>query len=189
MPNRHPRAVQQRRLLAIGPSADLRWGRDLKDVVQEHLFDAIGIPYERWDWLAGGAVKERKYLYPTIPDAYTYLDPTLRDRRPSRAQRSGLGRHQRLGPSALRPPQCHPRYMEGDARHRRRLPARPRGAIRAGQRRVRTLHSHGRGNDDRAARVQSRGRDQEHPPRRLLRRTSRAEFPKKLAEKLSGGIL
>ena len=37
--------------------------------------DHSGNQYERWDWLAGGAVKERKYLYPTIPDAYTYLDP------------------------------------------------------------------------------------------------------------------
>ena len=59
----------------LGQALTYVWGRDLKDVVQERLFDAIGIPYERWDWLAGGEVKERKYLYPTIPDAYTYLDP------------------------------------------------------------------------------------------------------------------
>ena len=59
----------------LGQALTYVWGRDLKDVVQECLFDAIGIPYERWDWLAGGEVKERKYLYPTIPDAYTYLDP------------------------------------------------------------------------------------------------------------------
>ena len=59
----------------LGQALTYVWGRDLKDVIQERLFDAIGIPYERWDWLAGGEVKERKHLYPTIPDAYTYLDP------------------------------------------------------------------------------------------------------------------
>ena len=50
-------------------------GRDLKEVIQERLFDAIGIPWERWDWLAGGEVKDRKWLYPGLPDTYTYLDP------------------------------------------------------------------------------------------------------------------
>jgi len=51
------------------------WGRDLKDVIQERLFDQIGIPAERWDWLTGNYVKSQKYFYPTIPDSYTYLDP------------------------------------------------------------------------------------------------------------------
>ena len=51
------------------------WGRDLKDVLQERLFDPIGIPAERWDWLIGSYVKDEKYFYPTIPDSYTYLDP------------------------------------------------------------------------------------------------------------------
>jgi CubicO group peptidase (beta-lactamase class C family) len=59
----------------LGQALTHVWGRDLKDVVQERLFDAIGIPYERWDWLAGGDVKNQKYFYPTIPDTYTYLDP------------------------------------------------------------------------------------------------------------------
>ena len=51
------------------------WDRDLKDVLDERLFSKIGIPADRWDWLTGGYVKDRKYLYPNIPDAYTYLDP------------------------------------------------------------------------------------------------------------------
>ena len=51
------------------------WGDDLKNIIQERLFDLIGIPAERWDWLTGGYVKDQKYLYPTIPDSYTYLDP------------------------------------------------------------------------------------------------------------------
>lgn len=59
----------------LGQALTYVWGRDLKDVIQERLFDTIGIPYERWDWLIGGEVKEQKYLYPTIPDTYTYLDP------------------------------------------------------------------------------------------------------------------
>ncbi len=50
-------------------------GDDLKNIIQERLFDRIGIPAERWDWLTGGYVKDEKYLYPTIPDSYTYLDP------------------------------------------------------------------------------------------------------------------
>ena len=51
------------------------WGRDLKDVMDERLFGRIGIPPERWDWLTGSYVRGEKYFYPTIPDAYTYLDP------------------------------------------------------------------------------------------------------------------
>ena len=51
------------------------WNRDLKQVLQERLFDLIGIPAERWDWLPGGHVKDQKYFYPEIPDSYTYLDP------------------------------------------------------------------------------------------------------------------
>ena len=35
----------------------------------------IGIPADRWDWFTGRAVKDSRYFYPTIPDAYTYLDP------------------------------------------------------------------------------------------------------------------
>ena len=50
------------------------WGRDLKEVIQERLFDAIGIPYERWDWLAGGEVRDQKFFYPLLADTYTYLD-------------------------------------------------------------------------------------------------------------------
>ena len=59
----------------LGQALTSVWDRDLKDVIQERLFDAIGIPYERWDWLAGGEVKDQKYFYPTVPDTYTYLDP------------------------------------------------------------------------------------------------------------------
>ncbi len=59
----------------LGQALTAAWGRDLKDVVQERLFDAIGIPAGSWDWLPGGEVKDRRFLYPTIPDSYTYLDP------------------------------------------------------------------------------------------------------------------
>jgi CubicO group peptidase (beta-lactamase class C family) len=50
-------------------------GQDLKAVLDERLFGKIGIRPERWDWYAGGYVKDQKYFYPTIPDSYTYLDP------------------------------------------------------------------------------------------------------------------
>jgi CubicO group peptidase (beta-lactamase class C family) len=59
----------------LGQALTSVWGRDLKDVVQERLFDTIGIPYERWDWLAGSDVKDQKYFYPGLADTYTYLDP------------------------------------------------------------------------------------------------------------------
>ncbi len=59
----------------LGQALTSVWGRDLKDVLQERLFDRIGIPAERWDWLTGDYVKDQKYFYPTIPDSYTYLDP------------------------------------------------------------------------------------------------------------------
>jgi CubicO group peptidase (beta-lactamase class C family) len=59
----------------LGQALTAVWGRDIKDVVQERLFDAIGIPAERWGWLTGRQVKDQKYFYPTIPDSYTYLDP------------------------------------------------------------------------------------------------------------------
>ena len=59
----------------LGQALTAVWGRDIKDVLQERLFDAIGIPAERWGWLTGREVKEQKNFYPTIPDSYTYLDP------------------------------------------------------------------------------------------------------------------
>ena len=51
------------------------WGRDLKDVVQERLFNHMGVPSDRWDWYLGGWIKDQKHFYPDIPDSYTYLDP------------------------------------------------------------------------------------------------------------------
>ena len=59
----------------LGQALTAVWGRDIKDVVQERLFDAIGIPPQRWGWLTGGDVRTKRYFYPTIPDTYTYLDP------------------------------------------------------------------------------------------------------------------
>ncbi len=51
------------------------WDRDLKDVLDEKIMSKIGIAADDWDWYTGGAVKDQKYFYPTIPDSYTYLDP------------------------------------------------------------------------------------------------------------------
>ena len=59
----------------LGQALTYVWNRDLKEVLQERLFDLIGIPAERWDWLTGGYVKDQRYFYPEIPDSYTYLDP------------------------------------------------------------------------------------------------------------------
>ncbi len=59
----------------LGQALTALWGRDLKDVLDERLFGRIGVPADRWQWPPGGWIKDQKYLYPTIPDAYTYLDP------------------------------------------------------------------------------------------------------------------
>ena len=59
----------------LGQALTALWVRDLKDVLDERLFGEIGVPADRWQWPAGGWIKDQKYLYPTIPDAYTYLDP------------------------------------------------------------------------------------------------------------------
>jgi len=44
-------------------------------VLDERVFGRIGIPTQRWDWPTGEWIKDRKYLYPNLPDSYTYLDP------------------------------------------------------------------------------------------------------------------
>ena len=62
----------------LGQALTAVFGRDLKDVLQERLFDTLGIPPERWDWLSGEQVKDQKHFYPALPDSYTYLDPPYR---------------------------------------------------------------------------------------------------------------
>ncbi|TIN74281.1 serine hydrolase [Mesorhizobium sp.] len=49
--------------------------RDLKQVLDERLFSKLGIPASRWDWATGKEISKQKYLYPKMPDSYTYLDP------------------------------------------------------------------------------------------------------------------
>ena len=44
-------------------------------MLDEKILSKIGIAADDWDWYTGEAVKDQKYLYPTIPDTYTYLDP------------------------------------------------------------------------------------------------------------------
>ncbi len=51
------------------------WNRDLKEVLDERLFSAIGIPANRWAWYTGRSVAGNRDFYPTIPVSYTYLDP------------------------------------------------------------------------------------------------------------------
>ena len=59
----------------LGQALTAAWRRDLKDVLDERLFGRIGIPADRWHWCSGEEIKSNKYLYPTIPDSFTYLDP------------------------------------------------------------------------------------------------------------------
>lgn len=59
----------------LGQALTALWKRDLKTVIDDRLFSKIGIPANRWDWYTGEEVKNKKFLYPNIPDSYTYLDP------------------------------------------------------------------------------------------------------------------
>ena len=51
------------------------WRKDLKQVVDEKIFGALGIPPERWDWTPGRKVREDSTLYPEMPGYGLYLDP------------------------------------------------------------------------------------------------------------------
>ena len=59
----------------LGQALTALWGRDIKDVLDERIFSKIGIPPDRWLWYSGMAIQKYKYLYPAVPDTYTYLDP------------------------------------------------------------------------------------------------------------------
>ncbi len=51
------------------------WKKDLKQVMDERFFGALGIPPERWDWTPGRKVREDSSLYPQMPGYGLYLDP------------------------------------------------------------------------------------------------------------------
>ncbi len=59
----------------LGQALTALWRRDLKDVLDERVFSRIGIPANRWNWPTGEWIKHQKYLYPGLPESYTYLDP------------------------------------------------------------------------------------------------------------------
>ncbi len=59
----------------LSQALTLVWDRDIKEVIQERLFDRIGIPSDRWDWMTGRDVHEDRLWYPAWPDTYTFLDP------------------------------------------------------------------------------------------------------------------
>jgi CubicO group peptidase (beta-lactamase class C family) len=65
------------------------WNRDLKTVLDDRLFSALGIRADRWDWHTGRFVAKSQGFYPTIPDSYTYLDPPFEVE--GHAVRSGPG--------------------------------------------------------------------------------------------------
>jgi hypothetical protein len=51
------------------------WDQDIKQVLDENLFNKIGIPANRWDWLPGRIVHEDKDFYPHMPGYGDFLDP------------------------------------------------------------------------------------------------------------------
>lgn len=59
----------------LGQALTHVFNRDLREVLQERIFDQIGIPPEQWDWHTGEDLHTQRLFYPNIPDSYTYLDP------------------------------------------------------------------------------------------------------------------
>jgi putative CocE/NonD family hydrolase len=59
----------------LGQALTAAWNRDLKDVLQERLFDHLGIPPQRWDWLTTEEVHRRGDFYPEFPGYGEYVDP------------------------------------------------------------------------------------------------------------------
>ena len=51
------------------------WDKDLKQVMDEHLFSQMGIAPDDWDWLPGQVVHDSKDLYPNMPDYGLFVDP------------------------------------------------------------------------------------------------------------------
>jgi CubicO group peptidase (beta-lactamase class C family) len=54
------------------------WDKDLKVVMDEHLFTHMGIAPNDWDWLPGNVVRNKKDLYPNMPDYGLFVDAPYR---------------------------------------------------------------------------------------------------------------
>lgn len=50
------------------------WQKDLKQLLDEKIFEHIGVPAARWDWMPGKEVHDYE-LYPGYPGYGSYLDP------------------------------------------------------------------------------------------------------------------
>ena len=110
---RHRGPILQRRILAaltgpdggMGPRSEGRAGREAlrKD---RHPPRQLG--------LAARRVREGpEVLLPHHPGLLYVPGPALRDRRQRGAQRPWVGRHERLRPREVRPPERHPGHLEG----------------------------------------------------------------------------
>jgi CubicO group peptidase (beta-lactamase class C family) len=59
----------------LGQALTALWGRDLKQVLDERLFSALGIPAERWGWTPGRTLYDTRDWYPDFPGYGEYVDP------------------------------------------------------------------------------------------------------------------
>ena len=59
----------------LGQALTALWDRDLKELIDAKLFRHMGIPADRWDWIPGKVLSERKDFYPAIPGYGEYCDP------------------------------------------------------------------------------------------------------------------
>ena len=54
------------------------WGRDLKQVLDDHVMNKIGIAADDWEWLSGEQVYQDSLFYPEMPGYGNFLDPPFR---------------------------------------------------------------------------------------------------------------
>lgn len=50
------------------------WRKDLKQVLDEKIMSHIGIPADRWQWMAGKAVHDDERFYPAMPGYGQFVD-------------------------------------------------------------------------------------------------------------------
>ncbi len=51
------------------------WNKDIKQVLDEKLFNQMGIPADQWDWTPGGVVQNTRDWYPDMPGYGDFVDP------------------------------------------------------------------------------------------------------------------
>ena len=59
----------------LGQALTALWNQDIKAVLDEKLFNHLGIPADRWEWTPAQVLHDNKEFYPNIPGYGEYMDP------------------------------------------------------------------------------------------------------------------